>query len=142
MNFVQEIGHMIAPYAVPAIAVILGYFAKKAAKIIEPIIGQKNIAKIEQELKQKKGLAYDAVRFAEDAFSKVSGETKFKHAAQWMSNQAKALGLSITESEVEGLIKSAYADLTGAFTKDVKKAKPTKKDVASKPVKSTDKAKQ
>lgn len=118
MNMVQEIGHMIAPYALPAIAVVLGYFAKKAAKVVAPIVGKKNIDRVEKEIQQKQGLAYDAVRFAEDAFAKYHGETKLKHAIGWFTQQADHYGLNVTEQQAEGLVRSAYAD----FAKEVKKA--------------------
>ncbi|MGM7681591.1 phage holin, LLH family [Cytobacillus sp. Hm23] len=47
-----------------------------------------------------------AVKFAEQYYDKYSGETKYKHAANWLSERAKQIGIVLSEDEVRGIIEA------------------------------------
>lgn len=75
--------------------------------------------KIGREFLQRKGLAYDAVRYAEDLLKGSSiekaGEKKFQHACNWLAKECKTLHLKTSTSQIEGLIRGAYTDFKKGF---------------------------
>lgn len=139
MNIAREIGQMIAPYAVPAIAAVLMYFAKKSGKIIESVTGKKNLEKAAHEIEKKQGIAYDAVRMAQDAFSAFHGETRLKHATEWMTNRVKQYGFTIDPAEIEGMCRSAFSDLVKELKADANAPAADQKKATTPKAKNPDK---
>lgn len=56
-----------------------------------------------------------AVKFAEQYYYRYSGETKYKHASEWLAIQAGKIGVELTDEEVRGLIESAIRDLSAKW---------------------------
>jgi hypothetical protein len=65
----------------------------------------------EAQIQSKRGLAYDAVMFVEDAFKDAGGEYKLARAINWAINAGKVHGLELTADGIEGFIRSQYNEL-------------------------------
>ncbi|WP_214484644.1 phage holin, LLH family [Bacillus sp. SM2101] len=52
-----------------------------------------------------------AVKFAEQYYDKYSGETKYKHAASWLSERASQIGIKLSEEEVRGIIEATLKNI-------------------------------
>lgn len=68
------------------------------------------------------GLAKEAVRFAEDAYKKYQGDTKLKHACQWLSDELAHYHIKVSENRIEGAVRAAYNEIVVDINKDYEKA--------------------
>lgn len=68
-------------------------------------------------------LSKQAVLYAEDAFEKYRGETKLKHACEWVSQQLAHYHIKVSESQIEGAVRAAYTEFKNDITKDLQVAK-------------------
>lgn len=64
-----------------------------------------------------------AVLFAQQAYEQFSGETRYKHASSYLSNQAAKIGIKLTDEEVRSLIESTLKSVKYRFAEDWDKAK-------------------
>lgn len=53
-------------------------------------------------------LALQAVHMAEDYYKKFKGETKFRHAVEFVAKRLKKLHINIDEDDIESAVSSAY----------------------------------
>ncbi|MDX8365513.1 phage holin, LLH family [Cytobacillus sp. IB215665] len=51
------------------------------------------------------------VKFAEQYYDKYSGETKYKYAANWLSQRASQIDIILSEEEVRGIIKAKLKNI-------------------------------
>ena len=68
----------------------------------------------EREIVAKSGVAYDAVRLAEDVYASLDGPAKLQKALTWAVAKFAKLGLTVTPTEIEELVRIAYQDFAGA----------------------------
>lgn len=95
-------------------AFLVGYLKQR--------FGTEKLKKFQSELELKQDLAILAVKFAQQAYDKFQGETRYDHAATWLSSRASFLKLKITDNEIEGLIEAALRSLKDEFGEDWAKA--------------------
>jgi hypothetical protein len=113
-----QLGYDVLPYVVTIVVAFLGFVARHVEPYLKAKIGEKNLSNIEkklgiaeQQIKQKKGIAYDAVRFAEDAFKNLGGADKLSKAVDWALKEALTLGLNVSKPQLEDAIRIAYTEL-------------------------------
>lgn len=77
-------------------------------------------AATEAQINAKKGLAYDAVLFAEDAWGAVGGNKKLEEAVKWAVHEADSRGITdITSDGIEGLIRTKFQELKTKLKTDI-----------------------
>jgi len=101
------------------IAGFVGNYFKEAKNTKKAEAVAKVVDTAEAQLQSKRGLAYDAVRFAEDAFKELSGMEKLKKAITWAVNEGKAHGMDISADSIEGFVRSQYNVLKSDLQKVV-----------------------
>ena len=89
-----------------------------AAEYIRRRLGLEKLKQIQEELATKKELALIAVKFVMQAYKDLNGPEKFKKAADWLANQAKAAGLKITSEEIKALIEWALREIKDQLGKE------------------------
>lgn len=82
-----------------------------ASKWLAEKAGTERVKKLQSQLELKQGLAYTAVKFAEQAWKDLSGEHKYDQAAAWLTEQANSLGLKLTPQEARGLIEATLREI-------------------------------
>jgi LL-H family phage holin len=90
-------------------------FISYGIALIKKKIGTEKITKIEQELRLKQGLAYDAVKFVEQAYVDLHGKDKLEQAVNWVCDRLHEKGIEINEDEIEGLVESALRGIKDAY---------------------------
>ena len=88
------------------VAVAIAWVKKK--------LGTEKFNTIAAELSTKKELATIAVAYIEQAYKDDGGDVKYTQAATWISQQAAALGIEITDDEVKAIIESAVKAMNDA----------------------------
>jgi hypothetical protein len=89
---------------------VSNYF-KEAKNVKQAEVVAKVVDTAEAQIQSKRGLAYDAVMFVEDAFKDAGGEYKLARAINWAINAGKAHGLELTADGIEGFVRSQYNEL-------------------------------
>lgn len=87
--------------------------------LIKRSLGIVTMKKIQQELSTKTELAQLAVKYVEQVFGgALKGPEKFAKAIEWLTAQSNRLGITISQSEMQGLIEAALRDLKDTFGED------------------------
>lgn len=89
---------------------------------IKKRLGVETMKKIEQEVNNKKELARLAVLFAEQYFRYSNGEEKYVQASKWMSERLSEIGLSLSDSEIRGLLESSVHQMNKTLKAEWDKA--------------------
>ena len=84
-------------------------------------IGAQKVAKLVNALQAKSGLAADAVKFAEDAFTELGGAEKLENAKKNLIGRLNQYGIGVTEDEADSLVRSAYQTVKSEFVAEVSK---------------------
>lgn len=109
-TFLNLLGTILTAAVSGLIAFMSSYFkSAKNVKVNEAIVHAANAA--ETQIKAKKGLAYDAMMFAKDAWANADGNEKLAAAVEWAVKEANNRGLNVTTDGIEGLIRSEYQTL-------------------------------
>lgn len=66
-----------------------------------------------------------AVQFAEKSFSHFSGETRYKHASEWLSQRANEIGIKLSDEDIRTLVESALIRMELTFASEWGKKKET-----------------
>jgi hypothetical protein len=101
------------------IAGFISNYFKEAKNVKQAEAVAKTVETAETQLQSKRGLAYDAVRFAEDAFKEAGGKYKLAKAINWAVDAGKAHGMDITADGIEGFVRSQYNVLKSDLQKVV-----------------------
>jgi hypothetical protein len=88
-------------------------------------IGAQKTSKLVNALQAKSGLAADAVKFAEDAFTELGGAEKLENAKKNLIGRLNQYGIGVTEDEADVLVRAAYQTAKTAFSTEVAKAATT-----------------
>lgn len=86
---------------------------------LKHFIGAQNAAKITSTLQTKSHLASEAVKFVEDAFTKLGGEQKLENAITNLIGRLNGCGVPVTADEAESLIRAAYQTVKSDFVAQV-----------------------
>jgi hypothetical protein len=89
---------------------VSNYF-KEAKNVKQAEVVAKVVDTAEAQIQSKRGLAYDAVMFVEDAFQDAGGEYILARAINWAINAGKAHGLELTADGIEGFVRAQYNEL-------------------------------
>jgi len=94
-----------------------------AVELIRRKLGTEQMRKIQTELEMKQELALVAVKAVEQLWTgKLKGPEKVAKAAEYISTQAKRIGLSIPPDEIEALIEWAVRTMKDEFGEQWAKA--------------------
>ncbi|WEG14172.1 phage holin, LLH family [Pullulanibacillus sp. KACC 23026] len=112
-----QIGYDVLPYVVSLVVAFGGYLLTHVGAFLKAKIGEKNLTNVEkklgiaaQQIQQKKGIAYDAVHWAEDKFKQLGGPDKLSKAVDWAVTEAKKLGIDTSKQELEDKIRVAFTE--------------------------------
>lgn len=121
-----KLGYDLLPYVITIVVALLGFMGRHLGPFLKEKVGEKRLSNVaknleiaEQQVQQKKGLAYDAVLWAEDAFKNSGGQEKLSKAINWAMNQANKVGIKATKQELEDAIRIAYTDIKPRLPKEV-----------------------
>jgi hypothetical protein len=113
-----KLGYDLLPYVVAIVVAFFGFVGRHVGPYLKEKVGEKrltNVAKdleiAEKQLQQKKGIAYDAVRWAADAFKTLGGLDRLSKAIDWALNEGKKIGVNATKEQWEAAIRIAYTEL-------------------------------
>ena len=102
LQFINEYGTTIL-YTV--LTALFGYFGIVAKKYFDKWF----------ETKEKKEIAKEVVKFAEQVYKTLHGDEKLQLAMEAMSDILEQKGIHITELEMRVLIEAAVAEFNNAF---------------------------
>ena len=88
---------------------------------VNHFIGTQKTAKIINTLQTKSHLASEAVKFVEDAFTKLGGPQKLENAKTNLISRLNGCGIPVTEDETDTLIRAAYQTTKSTFNDQVSK---------------------
>lgn len=74
--------------------------------------------KLVNALQAKIGLAAEAVKFTEDAFSELVGAEKLENAKKSLIERLNGYGVGVTENKADTLIRSAYQTINATIMRD------------------------
>jgi LL-H family phage holin len=94
----------------PVLLAIAGFLGYQVAIFIRRYVDRQTLA-------QKQELVTIAVKMVEQMYKDLGGEEKYNKAVEWITAEAKRLGIKITENEMRGLIESAVKTFKDQFTK-------------------------
>lgn len=97
--------------AYDALAILVPLLVATAAEYLRRRLGNERLERIKRELETKKELASTAVKFAEQAWRDLGGQTKYEAAAGWLAAEAQARGIKVTVTEIKGLIEAALREI-------------------------------
>lgn len=98
-----------------ALAVLIPLLVAAAAEYLRRRLGNEKLEQIKRELETKQVLANTAVKFAEQAWQDLGGQTKYETAAGWLATEAQARGIKVTDAEIKGLIEAALREIKDAL---------------------------
>jgi hypothetical protein len=123
---VAKLGYDVLPYVVSIVVAPFGIASRHVGPYLKAKVGEKHLSNIEkqlgiaeQQVQQKKGWAYDAVLWAEDALKNLGGQEKLSKAVNWALSQANKLGIKATKQELEDVIRIAYTDIKPRLPKEL-----------------------
>lgn len=64
-----------------------------------------------EKYSQLQTIASDAVHYVEQVYGASDNVKKFNYASDWLSEQAKKVGITLSAEQIEGLIESAVAQM-------------------------------
>lgn len=118
-SWLMQVSADVLAILIPAI-VGLGF------ELLRRKLGTATYDKLLAQLKYKKGLAWTAVTFVEQASkaagNQMSSKEKFDKAAEWLSKEAKLAGIPLTEDQIEALIEAAVGMLNCAVQDELDKS--------------------
>ncbi len=116
---------LIVNFLFDGILLLAGAIAFFTARFILAKLGTENAKKaqaeienIQKQIEGKQGLAWEAVKFAEQAGKdlKLKGEQKYRLAAEkFMERVEVEFGILLDEEEIEVLIKAALREIKDTF---------------------------
>jgi hypothetical protein len=114
----MEIGKYIIGLLVSGVlGTVIAFVLKKLPVAdLEKVAAEAKIA--EQQIAQKKGIAWDCVLLVEDIFTESGGPAKLKQAITKITEKFNALGVPYTSAEVEELARTAYQQIVAQFGKN------------------------
>ena len=95
------------------VVIVGGILVHKYIPLADLQVGEALAAEAEREIAAKQGIAYDAVRLAEDVYAELKGPDKLQKAVEWAAAKLSKLGITVTPDEIEELIRIAYQDFAG-----------------------------
>lgn len=104
--FTEVFVEFITPIVL-AVAGLLGYLT---AKFLKQYIDKNTF-------EQKKELVDIAVRFVEQVYKNYNGEQKLNEAINWLTKEAKRLGLTFSEDEMRAMIEAVVKSYKDQFSK-------------------------
>ena len=73
------------------------------------------IQKVQEELIAKQDLVRLAVMYAQQYWAELDGPERYEKAVEWLTNQAKRIGIEMTDDEMRGLIEASVKQLKAEF---------------------------
>lgn len=110
--FLEE---LLLEIAYDLVAVLIPILVAMMIEFLRKQLGIGKVRKIQQVLETKETLALLAVRFVEQTYSDLHGQDKYNKAAIWLSARAQENGLTLSDSEIKGLIEAALRKLKDEF---------------------------
>jgi len=104
LNFVGSILTLIFGI----LAGFVGNYFKEAKNVKQVEAVAKVVDIAEAQIQSKRGLAYDAVMFVEDAYKSLNGKDKLAKAINWAVDAGQAHGLNLTAAGIEGFVRAQY----------------------------------
>jgi LL-H family phage holin len=92
----------------PIFLAIAGFLGYECAILIKRYVDK-------QTLTQKQELVAIAVKMVEQLYKDLGGEEKYNKAVEWITIEAKKMGIKITENEMRGLIEAAVKTFKDQF---------------------------
>lgn len=117
MNY-AKLGYDILPYVMTVVLGVLGYASRHLGPYLQEKLGEKRLSNLtkkmeiaEKQIQQKKGIAYDAVRWSADVFKHLGGLERLSKAVDWALNEGKKVGIDATKAQWEAAIRIAYTQI-------------------------------
>lgn len=113
-----KLGYDLLPYVVVIVVAFFGFIGRHVGPYLKAKVGEKRLANVakdleiaEKQIQQKKGIAYDAVRWAADTFKSLGGLERLSKAIDWALNEGEKVGINANKEQWEAAIRIAYTEL-------------------------------
>ncbi|WP_207545233.1 phage holin, LLH family [Desulfoscipio geothermicus] len=100
MTFAQSIMYLVISAAVAI-----------AAEYLRRRLGVERLKQIQKELILKQDLAVVAVKYAEQAWRNLDGESKYEGASEWLAEALEARGIHAEPEDIRALIEWALREI-------------------------------
>lgn len=101
--------------ALTLLTVLIPALAAIAVELLRRKVGVEKMIAIQEELNAKQEMGLMAVRFAQQAYKDYDGAKRYGIAAKFLSSQARARGLKLSEQEIRFIIESSLRMLKDNF---------------------------
>jgi hypothetical protein len=108
---------VISSISLDVLAILIPALVGWLIAFVNKKIGTENAKKIDIQIATKKGIAWDAVNFVEQAYKDLDGAGKFAKAEAWLIAEAKAVGITLTVDTIKGLIESSVKVMKDSIAK-------------------------
>lgn len=114
----MTIANQVVDYVVSGAVACGLWMLRHVPSYLKEKVGEKHLENVKkdldiafQQVHQKKGIAYDAVRFAQDAFKSLGGPEKLQKGVEWALNKGKSIGINLTKQQWEEELRIAYQEI-------------------------------